>query len=415
VLSLADKSVVVIGGGIAGLTAARQLAGLGITVELIEKTPFLGGHAIQFACKATERCVKCGACMVEEALQQVLTTPNIALHTGCQVKKVTRQEAFAIECDQQPAVIDTDKCTDCGICFEKCPADGAILQGTSGLQRPFYALSRDHCLYYQDKSCTLCQEACPEGAIQLNQDAAKPINCQADAVVLATGFAPYDPTEKPYGYGHFKNVITNLELDRLLRRQGALTLPSDGATPEKIGFVQCVGSRDAKCNHLWCSKICCGSALRAAHLIKSRHPDIQICFFYIDIQTFGKDFDTFYNQIRSEIELIRAIPGDFFETEESRILVNYFDPQAHDAQEEAFDLMVLSVGLTPSQDIQPLAKMLALDVSDTGFAPLQTDIETTSPGGVYTAGSVTGPMSIPESMENACKTVYEIAHYLNTI
>ena len=410
-MSLADKSVLIVGGGIAGLTSAMELAALGIQVDLIENTPFLGGHAIQLACKATQGCVKCGACLTEDVLQQVLDHPRISLHTGCQLKKVTRKDQFRIECDQQPPAIDSQKCSGCGVCLEKCPAERAIQRGTSGLQRPFYHISRAHCLFFRDNSCQICREACPEGAITLDTASPQPLACTADAVVIASGFSPYDPEEKPYGYRRYKNVITSLEMERIMRRQASLPLPSDGTPPERIGFVQCVGSRDAKCKHLWCSKICCGSALRSASWIKSKYPDIDITVFYIDIQTFGKDFENFYRGFSPQIEMIRALPGDIFETENNRLEVNYFDPAAHVSKEEPFDLIILSVGLTPAPGIRQLADQFALDLRETGWA-LQ---DSANGGGVYTAGSVSGPMSIPESMENARKTVFEISQYLHAL
>ena len=242
-----------------------------------------------------------------------------------------------------------------------------------------------------------------------------PLACTVDAVVIATGFTPYDPETKPYGYRHHQNVITSLEMERIMRRQASLPLPSDGSPPEKIGFVQCVGSRDAKCNHLWCSQICCGSALRSANWIKSKYPDIRISFFYIDIQTFGKDFDTFFSRFSPQIEMIRALPGDIYETEDSRLAVNYFDPIAHTAKEEPFDLLILSIGLTPTPGLRQLADRLSLDLEETGWAVPAGSNAAAHGGGVYAAGSVCGPMSIPDSMESARSGALEIFRYFNTL
>ncbi len=156
------------------------------------------------------------------------------------------------------------------------------------------------------QNCRACQDICPENAIDLNQDKATH-SIGADAVVIAAGFQPFVPTSKPYGYGHFSNVITNLELERMLRQHSQALMPSDRTPARKIAFIQCVGSRDAKLNHLWCSKVCCGSASANGALDQSPRPASDITWFYIDVQTFGKDFQSFY-----EAEPKRASNGPYY-------------------------------------------------------------------------------------------------------
>ncbi|MDP2863247.1 MAG: FAD-dependent oxidoreductase, partial [Desulfobacterales bacterium] len=179
-----SSKVLVIGGGIAGLTAAHELAKLGVNIELVEKEPFLGGHAIQFTCKATESCAKCGACTAEEKLSNVIHNENIIIHTGANLERISKNGLFNYN-------------------------------------------------------------------IQLKSNS---YSSSADAVIMATGFDTFDPVKKPYGYGTFINVITSLDLEKMLRRNGIALKPSDGMPPDKIAFIQCVGSRDSKLNHLWCSK-----------------------------------------------------------------------------------------------------------------------------------------------------------------
>jgi len=242
-LNLNDNQVLIVGGGIAGVSAALGLARLGIHIALIEKADELGGHVRQFTCKATHKCAKCGACIIEEKIRDTLSHPNIHVHTGVRLKTIQRTDRF---------------------------------------------------------SATLVHKNGSDNALE------------ADAVIIASGFNAFDPEGKPYGYGLFDNVITNLELERMLRQERFLRRPSDNRVPDKIAFFQCVGSRDAKLNHLWCSKVCCASALRMASVIKTKQPAVEIGFFHIDVQNVGRDFPAFYSEIQNEIQMVRAIPGDVY-------------------------------------------------------------------------------------------------------
>ena len=395
---MADKNVLIIGGGVAGLSAAVELADLDIHVELVEKSNFLGGHAIGYACKAINNtCVKCGACMVEEKLQSALSHPNIKTLTGSQIQKISKNNRFSASIRQEPLYIDPEKCTNSGLCLDRCPVDRAILQGFSKNNHPFYAVNKERCLYFKDQSCTLCKDECPETAIDLDKKASEH-TIEADAVLIATGFQPFDPKDKPYGYGRFKNVVTGLELERMIKRTGCVKKPSDNKAPGQIAFIQCVGSRDAKLNHLWCSKVCCGSALRMSRLIKERHPETEITFFYMDVQTFGKDFEQFYEETREDIRMIRAIPGDIYETDGQRLKVNLIDNHTHKTVEEIFDLVVLSVGVTPCDDIGTMSRMFKIGPDEFGFLKTGDKGISNSKNGVYTAGTVQGPMSIPRPL-----------------
>jgi heterodisulfide reductase subunit A len=335
-----EQNVLIIGGGIAGLTAAEQLAAMKIPSILVEKQSVLGGYAAGYACKATQACVKCGACVVAEALHKVCAEPTVEVLTGSRAIEVVRGGRFRVT----------------------------------------------------------IQQTCDENQGQLTRE--------ADAVILATGFKPFDPKSKPYGYGRFPNVVTNLELERILREHSIPVRPSDDKTPERIAFVQCVGSRDEHLGHLWCSKVCCASALRAAGLIKMRRPQIDITFFYIDVQTFGKEFQTFYNGIRDDVTMIRTLPGDVFPAAADRLRMVFFDPRERRSREELFDLIVLSVGITPAAGNRELARLFQVTLEQNGFLPGR-------PGpGVFSAGTARGPMSIAESIVSAGQASLLAAEYL---
>ena len=401
----------VIGSGVAGLSAALELTQSGISVEIIEKSDFAGGHAIRLACKATDQCVKCGACVVEEKLDRAVRNSGIRILTGSRIESISKSERYAICLNQKPKYINAQKCTACGVCLHQCPQEGAIIQGVSRNHSPFFAINEKECLYLADQSCCRCQEACPEKAIALDARADRVV-CEADAIVLATGFETFNPQNKPYGYGVFKNVVTNMELEDILRREGQAIRPSDGQPARKIAFVQCVGSRDAKLNHLWCSKICCGSALRMGGLINARQPESEISFFYIDVQTFGRDFVPFYRRVQEEVRMIRAIPGDIFETPEGQLRVTYITAETHETIEEIFDCVVLSVGLQPCKENLEVVRQLNLKLADSGFVNPSEIEDEASDTGVFSAGAVGGPMSIAESIASAGEASLKILKYL---
>ena len=407
-----SKSVMVIGGGVAGLSAANCLGRMGLDVCIVEKAPFAGGHAVGFTCKATDECVRCGACVVEDKLYDATEHPGIELLTGSQVKRVNRNGKMTVAVEQQPVCIDPQRCTSCGGCYDACPQPGAIIKGSSAHHSPFYAIDPHQCVHFKGDDCSLCQNACPEGAIDL---AAKPVSIDkaSDAVILATGFQAFRPVSDPYGYEVFPDVITTLELENMLRENGALKRPSNGAIPPRIAFIHCVGSRDAKLGHLWCSKVCCASALRMARLVKFRHPEVTVTSFYIDIQTFGKNFDRFYKQAQAEIELIRAIPGDIYGEPDGSLKMVYLDPVSHETVEKRADLVVLAVGITPSAEAGAVMDSLGILIEDSGFAQeIPDQVNNHGACGVFCAGAASGPMSIADSVASGEQAAWKAVQYL---
>ena len=342
-MNLNDKQVLIVGGGVAGVSAAMGLARMGIHVALIEKEDELGGHVRQFTCKATHKCVKCGACIIEEKIRDTLSHPNIKVYTGVRLNNIQRTERFS------------------ATFVDKNGSDNTL---------------------------------------------------EADAVIIASGFNSFNPEGKPYGYRLFENVITNLELERMLRQERFLRRPSDNRAPEKIAFIQCVGSRDAKLNHLWCSKVCCASALRMAHVIKTKQPAVGIGFFYMDVQNFGKDFPAFYSKIQNEIQMIRATPGDIYKTGDDRLIVHYFSSGAPEVTEEIFDMIILSVGITPGQDNKALAGMLDVGLDDAGFFCDSAESNEGENPAIYFAGTTKGPMRIADSIADAGRVVWDVVNYL---
>jgi heterodisulfide reductase subunit A len=249
-----------------------------------------------------------------------------------------------------------------------------------------------------------CSDACPEGAIDLDAEA-EILEMRYDAVVLATGFVPYDPTEKPYGYGVHPNVVTNLDLERILRAEGLPLRPSDGLPARNIAFVQCVGSRDARLGHLWCSRVCCGSALRMGDWIRHRLPDASITVFYMDIQTFGRDFQDFHTRLRKDFRFVRAIPGDVLDGRNGCLEVIYADPESGASTEATFDLLVLSVGLLPPST-RGGTSVPTLDTDMDGFFRSRPD------SGVFVAGAAGEPMGIEDAIATAARATRGVQAWL---
>jgi len=407
------KKVLVVGGGIAGMTSAWELANLQVDVLLIDQGPFLGGRAAQFACKATDHCLKCNNCLVEQRLGEVVKAPHIDIRLQTRLTGVVRQNGrFQVSLTQGARYIDPDKCTGCGKCFEEClgKEQGAIQAGPSAQNHPFYVIKPELCPCAGQ--ARPCQSACPEGAIDLDRQGSE-ITETVDAVVLATGYAPFDPRHKAqFNFDAYPNMITGLELERRLRDEGGVLRPSDGQLARSVAFVQCVGSRDLSLKHNFCSRVCCGYAMRLGLRLTHAQPDTRVSVFYMDIQNFGKEFDRYQREADAKIRLIRSIPGDYFPAPEGRIAVHYFDQEQRTVVSENFDLVVLSVGIMPGPENQALCQMLGLELNEHGFA---VSDPAGGNAGVAVAGTVEGPMDIAESITHASRAAAQLARHLGVL
>jgi heterodisulfide reductase subunit A len=332
----APSRVLVIGAGIAGLTAANVLADRGVEVDLVERRPNAGGHAARLACKATARCVACGACRVCAAMEAAVRHPRIRLRCSSRVEAIR----------------------------------------AAGREFTYRVL--------------------PD---------ASPVAVAADAVVLAAGFDVFDPRDKPYGYGIYPAVVTNLELEAMLRTPAGVVTP-DGVPPGRVAFLQCVGSRDRTLGHLWCSAFCCGASVRAALRIKAARPETDIAVFYIDIQSFGRDFESAWDGYRRSLRFIRGVPAEGFQ-EGASIRLSWLDLETRRACDERFDLVVLAAGMVPPAGLSAAAAGLGLEPAATGFLP-----ETGIPG-VFAAGAVRGPMTIPAAIADARHAAARVLRHLN--
>lgn len=405
------ERVVVIGAGITGLTAAIELAKVGVETLVVEKGPLLGGHCAMLLCKATDRCLKCNNCLVENTFRQVKNESSFKFMTYTSISSISRKcGSFVITLQKAPCFIDWEKCTDCGSCYETCAQQrtGAIVRALSVNLHPLYGIDQQACSCLSEGVNPVCVEACPEGAINIS-DRASTVNVEASGIVLATGFEPYEPPKgNRFGYGHLPNVITTRQADLMLRNMGVVVRPSDGKVPQKIAFVQCVGSRDRRIGHEYCSRICCGYSLRMALHLLYKIPDLEITVFYMDIQNFGKDFERYYQEIKDKIRLVRGLPGDFYGIGDDNVSVSYYSQEIRKNIKELFDLVLLTVGLSPAQGIACITDGLDLSVTEEGFLAPMDPLAT----GVTVAGTARGPMDVAESICDGKRAALEIYRYL---
>jgi len=412
-----EKMVVVLGGGIAGITAAVELSRLGLAVALVEKTPFFGGRAAHFCCKATDKCQKCGACLVEDRLKELFQVPGLRLYPHTTLTHARRENGvFHLTLKRKPRVIDPYLCVDCGLCYEECPAvsQGAIIRAVSTLNHPRYAVIPENCLFFQDGSCQVCMQVCPPTVKAV--DLGRPedlLSLEASAVVLATGYNPADPCSRPqYAYGRLPYVITGLELEEMLRVGSELKRPGDVGLVRQMAFIQCVGSRDQL--HPYCSQVCCAYALRLARLLKHRIPEMGVTTFYMDLQNIGLDFPKFHAEVRRDIKMIRALPGDVSVTLEGAVKLRYLDEDTGRPEVAAFDLVVLAVGIGPGTDNPELAALLDLELSPAGFfqATDQQNRSLTSQPGLFLAGTAEGPKDIAACLIQGLGAARQVSQFI---
>ena len=389
-MSTSNKKAMVVGGGIAGLTAAWELSQLDINVELIEKTCFLGGHAIQFCCKATDECVTCGACSVEDMLCNVINEPRIKVHLATEVEKINENGKFSVSMKKSSPQTD-------GV-------EGGIAKGYSKNNSPLFVV-------VDKKSC----KDIPDGAVEFDHiELTKKID-DIDAVILASGFKPFNAEKKgTYGYHKFNNIVTGLDLESIIRKNGAVVRPSDGKEPKSVAFIQCVGSRDENLGNLWCSQVCCPYALRMAEQAKYKNADIDITVFYMDIQNTGKNFPVFYEKCKSDMRFVRNIPVDIYPIEDDKLQMRYMNDEDGLPVKEVFDMVVLSIGIMPGSDNKKISELLNIDLNKDGFFACKDKFNrtSTSKDGIFIAGTVQGPKTIAASMAHATQAAGEVKKYL---
>ncbi|MGB3480104.1 MAG: CoB--CoM heterodisulfide reductase iron-sulfur subunit A family protein [bacterium] len=413
-----NKKAMVIGGGIAGVQAALDLADSGIEVYLVEQAPSIGGRMAQL--DKTFPTNDCSLCILSPKLVEAGNHPCINIITNAMVEKVKGDAPhFKVRIKKEPRYVDEAKCTGCGICMTKCPIKipdtyNVGLMNTKCIHIPFpqavpavAIIDKDHCLYLNRGKCRICEKFCEPKAIDFDQKA-EIIELEVGSIIVAVGLVEFDARLKDeYGYNACPNVVTSMDFERVLSAsgptQGHVLRPSDNKEPKRIAFIQCVGSRDAQAGNEYCSAICCMQAAKDAIIITEHIPDAKIMVFGMDIRACGKNFDMFIE--RAEVEHnTRFVRARISEVDIDPVTDNpivHYTEDGHN-KTEVFDYLILSVGLRSTPKLRHLAATLGIEIDDFGFVrtPLFEPVGTSRPG-IFVCGTISGPKDIPESVIEA--------------
>ena len=408
-----DKKCLVIGGGVAGIQSALDLADMGFKTYMVERNPTIGGRMGQL--DKTFPTLDCSMCILAPKMVDTSKHENIELITYAEVKEVDGYIGnFTVKVEKKPRYVKEEDCTGCGQCQEVCPIEipNYYDEGV-GMVRAAYipfpqavplcaTIDKNYCI-----DCGLCETVCGPEAIDRDMEPEE-IELHVGTIIAATGYDPYDPTEKyEYGYGRYTNVITAMEIERMINASGPtgghVQKPSDGKEPKRVAFIHCVGSRDEQIGKSYCSRVCCMYSMKNAQLCIDHEPDTEVTCYYMDIRSFGKGFEEFYktSQEKYGIEFIRGRPAEILENDDLTLTVRAEDTLLGKVTEYTYDLVVLSVGLEPPKGSNELRQTLGLSRTTDGFYmeahPKLRPVDTLTDG-VYIAGVAQGPKDIPDAV-----------------
>ncbi len=428
------KNVLVIGGGIAGISSSISLAKSGYDVYLVEKEFTIGGNMVKLVKTYPDE--ECAMCCISPLMTEVAQNPNITLYTGSELKEWSGSVGnFSVTIEHHPRYVNSEKCLGCGNCEVECPVTipdewNCGLGTQKAIHRAFpeavpnsFYIDDRHCLFLKSankdaKICQKCLKVCSGNAINFND---KPIetNLEVGAIIVTTGHKDFDPSVKPQlGYGRYDDVITIMQCARLLDingpTKGAFRRPSDNQIPKRVIFLQCVGSRDEKpTGHRYCSKVCCMSALKYASMIKKSYKT-DVIISYTDIRATGFN-ENYYRYVQDlGVRFIRGKVSDVYR-ENGSLLVRLEDTLSGNMLELETDLVVLSTALEPSIGTMDVCKSLGLLTTEDSFIKedhLKLRPINTSVRGIYAAGTALGPRDIAESVSQASGAASKVEEIL---
>ncbi|MDD1688703.1 MAG: CoB--CoM heterodisulfide reductase iron-sulfur subunit A family protein [Methanoregula sp.] len=403
--------VVVIGAGIAGIQAALDIANHGIHVHLIEREPSIGGHMAQL--DKTFPTNDCSMCILSPKMVDVSRHPKITIHTCSEVEKIEGEVGhFLVTVKKYPRFIDESACNGCGDCILICPVEVYNrFDAGIGVRKAIYkphpqavpdlvVKDSEHCI-----ECGLCYDVCGPDAIK-RKDTEQVVTIDVSSIVITTGYTIFDAGNKTqFGHLVLPDVITSLELERMLNASGPtsgkIRRLSDGEVPDTIVFIQCVGSRDITVNRPYCSCVCCMQAIKNAILIKEKNPETDIIICYMDIRSYGKGYEEYYERAKAlGVRFLRGIPSDVL-ADGNGMTIQVENSETSEVQVLHPDLVVLSVGIGPAEKTGQIAERFGIPLEDTGFIkPLHDAFDTvaTLRPGIYVAGTATAPRDIPDSV-----------------
>ncbi|MBQ7857261.1 MAG: CoB--CoM heterodisulfide reductase iron-sulfur subunit A family protein [Oscillospiraceae bacterium] len=421
--SRVTKRALVIGGGIAGIQTAIDIADAGYKVDIVEKTPSIGGRMSQL--DKTFPTLDCSACILTPKMVEAAAHENITIHTYSEVESVSGFVGnFTVNIRKKARYVDIAKCTGCGVCQEKCPSKKSPnefnrgLNTRSAIYTPFAqaipnvpVIDTTACIKMKTGKCGICEKVCQAGAIDYTQKD-EIITESYGAIVVATGFDTIKlDNYGEYAYGQSKDVVTSLELERIMNAagptKGHLERLSDGKAPKEIVFIQCVGSRCSDDRGKpYCSKICCMYTAKHAMLIRDKYPDTNVTVFYIDVRTPGKNFDEFYRRAVEDygVNYIKGQVGKVIPQPDGSLLVQGVDLLDNKQIMKKADMVVLATAIEPNPDVRKIATMLTASIDTNNFLteahPKLRPVESPT-AGVFLSGVCQGPKDIPETVAQA--------------
>src|SRR5512137_727086 len=415
------KKALVVGGGIAGIQAALDIAEAGYQVTLVERTPSIGGRMAQF--DKTFPTLDCAACILTPKMVECASNPNIRILSYAEVEAVSGYVGnFEAKIRRRARGVDMEKCTGCGICYEKCPVKvPSEFDGGLGKRKAIYVpfpqavpnvpvIDREHCTYYLKKGrCRICEKFCAPGAIQFEEQD-EILTETFGAIVMATGFDTWDQSKLgEYGGGQLPDVISGLQFERLVNASGPTSgkvlRPSDRTEPKTVVFVACVGSRDPAHAHPYCSKVCCMYTAKHALLLKEKVPDAKAYIFYMDIRANGKGYEEFVQRVveRYDATYVRGRVSRIYPLD-GHLVVQGADTLLGRPVEVHADMVVLATAMEPRADAKEFARRLGLSTDqDNWFTeahPKLRPVEVLT-AGVYLAGACHYPKDIPDTVAQA--------------
>jgi heterodisulfide reductase subunit A len=417
-----NPNTLVVGGGIAGIQAALEIADAHHQVYLVERTPSIGGHMAQL--DKTFPTLDCSSCILTPKMTLVGSHPYIELMTYSEVEEVSGYIGnFKVKVRKKARFVDEDKCTGCGVCQMKCPfkVDSEFEAGI-GKRKVIYTpfpqavpnvpiIDTEHCAYFLKGTCRACEKFCEAGAIDFEQKD-KIVEVEVGSVIITTGFNTFDPTPiYHYGYKQLDNVITSLEFERMVSASGPTggnIVLKDGSTPKSIAILHCVGSRDEN-YHRYCSRVCCMYALKYSHLIKEKIR-AEVYQMYIDMRCFGKGYEEFYKRLaEEEVNFIRGKVAEvtdraITDDEKGKLIVVAEDTLMVNIVRLPVDMVILCVALEPQPDAEAVARLFNISRSADGFfleRHPKLDPVATMTDGIFVAGCCQGPKDIPDTVAQA--------------
>jgi len=427
--SKVSRNVLIIGGGVAGIEAALNLAEAGFPVTMVEKDSTIGGKmALMNEVFPTN---DCSICVLAPKMTEVLNHPNITLYTYSEITDISGSVGkFHVKIKRKPRFVLEKKCKGCvDLCSIVCPVEienpmdygvgktKAIYMPIPQAVPQVVLIDPDHCV-----GCGLCSQACPAEAVDYEQKA-EDIELEVGAVIVATGYQLFDASrKKEYGFGKYPDVITSMQLERMLNSSGPtggrVLVPSTCKPPKRVAFIQCVGSRDKTVGNEYCSRVCCMSALKNAQMIKERYHDTDITIHYIDIRAAGEMYEEYYVRTQTMgVDFIRGKVAEIYAGEDGKPVIRYENTLECRPEEEAYDLVVLSTGFEPSKSAEGIGRMLNLSRrQDRFFASAHPKMRPVDApvSGVFLAGCASGPKEIQVSIAQGSACAAKVMQLLGT-